>query len=320
MRDGKLLAMDIDFVIDGGAYCTLSPVVLVARHDPRGRSVLLSERPRSRPGRRDQRAAARRVPRVRRAAEHLRARDATWTASREAARLDPGRIPPAQLHPNGPDERRRARSCAIRSTWPRCSIARSRCRTITPSERGSRRQHRRADQAGNRLRDVHARRRLHRLGRGSPRLARGRRGDGRRAGARAGGEHRDRTGHEHDLLADRRRRARHRCGRVEVAQPDTAAVPNSGPTVASRTCMVVGKLVESAALGLKADAQRRRPASGRLLARTSSTPPAPHTSRSTGRCARRRSTSRREGVALGRRAVPGRRLRRRTRGRSTSPR
>jgi len=38
---------------------------------------------------------------------------------------------------------------------------------------------------------------------------------------------------------------------IEVAQPDTAAVPNSGPTVASRTCMIVGKLVESAALGLK---------------------------------------------------------------------
>ena len=38
---------------------------------------------------------------------------------------------------------------------------------------------------------------------------------------------------------------------VEVAQPDTTIVPNSGPTVASRTCMVVGKLVESAALGLK---------------------------------------------------------------------
>ena len=35
------------------------------------------------------------------------------------------------------------------------------------------------------------------------------------------------------------------------AQPDTANVPNSGPTVASRTCMVVGKLVESAVLGLK---------------------------------------------------------------------
>src|SRR5215813_13348808 len=38
---------------------------------------------------------------------------------------------------------------------------------------------------------------------------------------------------------------------VEVIQPDTANVPNSGPTVASRTCMVVGKLVESAVLGLK---------------------------------------------------------------------
>jgi CO/xanthine dehydrogenase Mo-binding subunit len=39
--------------------------------------------------------------------------------------------------------------------------------------------------------------------------------------------------------------------RVEVIRPDTADVPNSGPTVASRTCMIVGKLVESAALGLK---------------------------------------------------------------------
>jgi CO/xanthine dehydrogenase Mo-binding subunit len=38
---------------------------------------------------------------------------------------------------------------------------------------------------------------------------------------------------------------------IEVSQPDTAAVPNSGPTVASRTCMIVGKLVESAALGLR---------------------------------------------------------------------
>jgi CO/xanthine dehydrogenase Mo-binding subunit len=39
--------------------------------------------------------------------------------------------------------------------------------------------------------------------------------------------------------------------RVEVVQPDTSQVPNSGPTVASRTCMIVGKLVETAALQLK---------------------------------------------------------------------
>jgi CO/xanthine dehydrogenase Mo-binding subunit len=40
-------------------------------------------------------------------------------------------------------------------------------------------------------------------------------------------------------------------GLIEIAQPDTSLVPNSGPTVASRTCMIVGKLVESAVLGLK---------------------------------------------------------------------
>jgi CO/xanthine dehydrogenase Mo-binding subunit len=38
---------------------------------------------------------------------------------------------------------------------------------------------------------------------------------------------------------------------IEVAKPDTGNVPNSGPTVASRTTMIVGKLVESAALGIK---------------------------------------------------------------------
>jgi CO/xanthine dehydrogenase Mo-binding subunit len=38
---------------------------------------------------------------------------------------------------------------------------------------------------------------------------------------------------------------------VVIAQPDTAVVPNSGPTVASRTCMVVGQLVESACASLK---------------------------------------------------------------------
>jgi CO/xanthine dehydrogenase Mo-binding subunit len=38
---------------------------------------------------------------------------------------------------------------------------------------------------------------------------------------------------------------------IDIAQPDTAAVPDSGPTVASRTCMVVGRLVELAALALK---------------------------------------------------------------------
>jgi CO/xanthine dehydrogenase Mo-binding subunit len=38
---------------------------------------------------------------------------------------------------------------------------------------------------------------------------------------------------------------------VRVAQPDTQVVPNSGPTVASRTSMVVGKLLQDAAVSLR---------------------------------------------------------------------
>ena len=34
---------------------------------------------------------------------------------------------------------------------------------------------------------------------------------------------------------------------VEVMQPDTSLVADSGPTVASRTCMVVGKILEECA-------------------------------------------------------------------------
>jgi CO/xanthine dehydrogenase Mo-binding subunit len=39
--------------------------------------------------------------------------------------------------------------------------------------------------------------------------------------------------------------------RVEVAAADTALVPDSGPTVASRTCMVVGRLLEECARDLR---------------------------------------------------------------------
>jgi CO/xanthine dehydrogenase Mo-binding subunit len=53
---------------------------------------------------------------------------------------------------------------------------------------------------------------------------------------------------------------------VEIAQADTNEVPNSGPTVASRTVMVVGKLVQSAAIGI-----RQTLAAGGLL-RESHTP------------------------------------------------
>lgn len=38
---------------------------------------------------------------------------------------------------------------------------------------------------------------------------------------------------------------------IDIAEADTQQVPNSGPTVASRTVMVVGKLVQSAAQGIR---------------------------------------------------------------------
>ena len=38
---------------------------------------------------------------------------------------------------------------------------------------------------------------------------------------------------------------------VEVAQPDTSLVADSGPTVASRTCMVVGKILEECAIEMR---------------------------------------------------------------------
>lgn len=40
---------------------------------------------------------------------------------------------------------------------------------------------------------------------------------------------------------------------IRIVNPDTDRVPNSGPTVASRSVMIVGKLIERAALRLKAD-------------------------------------------------------------------
>ena len=45
------------------------------------------------------------------------------------------------------------------------------------------------------------------------------------------------------------------CEEIEILQPDTSLVPNSGPTVASRTTMIVGKLVETAALTIKKSLQ-----------------------------------------------------------------
>ncbi len=47
---------------------------------------------------------------------------------------------------------------------------------------------------------------------------------------------------------------------VEVHAADTAVVPDSGPTVASRTCMIVGKLLERCAREMRQRLGRSTPA------------------------------------------------------------
>ncbi len=47
--------------------------------------------------------------------------------------------------------------------------------------------------------------------------------------------------------------------RVEVPMPDTGIVPDSGPTVASRTCMVVGRILQRAAEDMRATLGRMTP-------------------------------------------------------------
>ena len=61
---------------------------------------------------------------------------------------------------------------------------------------------------------------------------------------------------------------------VLIAQPDTGHVPNSGPTVASRTAMIVGKLVERAAQSLCATlVDQRSTCSSTTRQKTSAAPP-----------------------------------------------
>jgi CO/xanthine dehydrogenase Mo-binding subunit len=52
---------------------------------------------------------------------------------------------------------------------------------------------------------------------------------------------------------------------IVIAVPDTSRVPNSGPTVASRTAMVVGGLIQSACAALKAQLGLAEDASGEVV-------------------------------------------------------
>ena len=194
----------------------------VARHDSRRRTVCLPERARSRARGGDQRAAARRVPRLRRAAEHLRARAAHGQGG-GGGRPDAGRPSAPQLHQAGRYACRSDRRSRNRSTWPRCSIARSTA-TELPRKAGALR----AREPGTARSRRGSASRPSCTAPASPDRARCTcsrwstvEGDARRHGARAGREHGDRPGHQHHLLADRRRGARHRRATTSTSSSPT---------------------------------------------------------------------------------------------------
>ena len=256
-ENGKLLAVDIDFVIDGGAYCTLSPVVL-------SRGTIHAAGPYFCPNIRIHgRAVATNVPphgafRGFGAPQSLFALERHMDRVAQAAGLTPDEfrrrnfIRPGQISAVGQVMRDPVDMDAILDRALALSHYHEKRARFTAENAAS---HRSTDSRGRR------------------------RGVGFATFMHGAGF----TGSGEDMLASivtvevtREGRARVLTASTEigqgtitifsqiaadalgidvddidVVQPDTALVPNSGPTVASRTCMVVGKLLESAARSIR---------------------------------------------------------------------
>jgi CO/xanthine dehydrogenase Mo-binding subunit len=254
-RDGRLVAMDIDFVIDGGAYCTLSPVVL-------SRGTIHSAGPYFCPNVRLRgRAAATNAP-PHGAFRGFGAPQSLFALERHMDRV-------AAAVGLAPDELRRRNFIRAGQTSAVGQVIRD------PIDMGAL-----LDRALS-IAGYHAKRR--RFDAINPSL-RVRKGIGLASfmhGAGFTGSGEDHLASVVVLEADAAGRVRVLSANteigqgtntifaqiaadtlgvpieaVEVARPDTSVVPDSGPTVASRTCMVVGRLVETAALGLAAELRK----------------------------------------------------------------
>jgi CO/xanthine dehydrogenase Mo-binding subunit len=249
-KDGKLLAMEIDFVIDGGVYCTLSPVVL-------SRGTIHAAGPYSCPNVRIRsQAVATNVP-PHGAFRGFGAPQSIFALERQMDKV---------AHAVGltPEEFRRRNFVQEGQTTATNQVIREKVemealldRALDLTDYRSKRVRFAADNPASRIKKG--------IGFASFMHGAGFTGSGEVylasvVGAEATSEGRvkilaasteigqgtntifaqiaaEALGLDHDL--------------IDVTQPDTRNVPNSGPTVASRTCMVVGKLVESAVLGLK---------------------------------------------------------------------
>jgi CO/xanthine dehydrogenase Mo-binding subunit len=249
-REGKLLAMEIDFVIDGGAYCTLSPVVL-------SRGTIHAAGPYNCPNVRIRsRAVASNAP-PHGAFRGFGAPQSVFALERHLDRV-------AQAVGLAPAELRRRNFVHEGETLAVGQVVREKIdmnrlmeRAFTMSDYAAKRERFARENAGRRVK----------RGIGFAAFLHG-------AGFTGSGE--DYLASVVEVEATREGRVRVLASSTEMGQgtntifaqivaetlgldydlidivpPDTALVPNSGPTVASRTCMIVGKLLESAALKIK---------------------------------------------------------------------
>jgi CO/xanthine dehydrogenase Mo-binding subunit len=250
-RDGQLLAMEIDFVIDGGAYCTLSPVVL-------SRGTIHATGPYFCPNVRvSGRAVATNVP-PHGAFRGFGAPQSIFALERHLDRV-------ADALNMAPEELRRRNFIETGQTSAVGQMMRERVdmpalldRALALSSYHGKRARFEASNAS-----AHQKR-----GIGFAAFMHG-------AGFTGSGEDHLASVVTVEATAEGRVRVLTSCTEIgqgtrtvfsqiaadalrididliDIVQPDTGIVPDSGPTVASRTCMVVGKLVESAALQVRA--------------------------------------------------------------------
>ncbi len=249
-KDGKLVAMEIDFVIDGGAYCTLSPVVLSrGTIHAAGPYVCPNVRVRSR-------AVATNCP------PHGAFRG--FGAPQSIFALERHMDQVAKAVGLTPDEFRRRNFIREGETTATSQIIRERVDMDQLLDRAFE------------LSDYHNKRAQFVVSNATGRVKRGIgfasfmhgagfTGSGEVYLQSVVGAEVSADGKVHVLAASTEigqgtntifsqiasEALRLDFDSIVIEQPDTGKVPNSGPTVASRTSMVVGKLVESAVLGLK---------------------------------------------------------------------
>lgn len=243
MRDGRIVAMDVDVLLDGGAYVTLSPVVLsrgcIHAAGPyrcentriRGRAVATNTPPNG---------AFRGfgAPQTEFAIEVQMDRIAATLGMDEVALREMNALRPGDSTATGQILREDTSALAVLDE----AVRRSDFRRKRDEYRGTNRAiglalfFHGAGFTGSGERHLNSRARLDltengvRIAVGSTEIGQG-----------------TRTMHA-QIVADALNIPYEN---IEVAQPDTSVVADSGPTVASRTCMVVGKILEECATTMR---------------------------------------------------------------------